>query len=50
MATRRGQARRDAASVIRNILAALKLPATVATYLRGYADGLEENAPSDVDR
>lgn len=41
MATKREQARTDAAQIIRRILDALPLPASVAQYLRGHADGLE---------
>jgi hypothetical protein len=35
------KARSEAAAVIRRIVAALRLPAGVASYLRGYADGLD---------
>jgi hypothetical protein len=41
MITKREQGRIDAAEIIRRILEALPLPASVAGYLRGHADGLE---------
>ena len=36
------QTRRDAAEIIRRIVEALRMPASVAGYLRGYADGFDE--------
>jgi hypothetical protein len=33
--------RSEAAAILRRILDALPMPASVAAYLRGYADGLE---------
>jgi hypothetical protein len=33
--------RREAAAILRRIVEVLKPPASVAAYLRGYADGLQ---------
>jgi hypothetical protein len=44
---RQSSASREAAAILRRVVAALKLPAGVATYLRGYADGLERRRRSD---
>ena len=45
MATKREHARTEAAQIIRRILDALPLPASVARYLRGHADGLDAGNP-----
>jgi hypothetical protein len=34
-------ARLDAAEILRRIIAAMPMPASMAAYLRGHADGLE---------
>jgi hypothetical protein len=36
---------KEAAAILRRILDALPLPAGVAAYLRGYADGLQRRRP-----
>jgi hypothetical protein len=38
------KARKEAAEVLRRTLEALPLPGSVASYLRGYADGLDLGA------
>lgn len=48
---RRPDRAREAAQVLRSILAALPFPAAVAAYLRGHADSLEARRdPKDVHK